>query len=132
MNALSVRLRFWAIFQTSELKVSVSYLVIHTAPESVERVKSSAQILGKSFFWRLSATNALGGSLESSEDSIVERLSKMESSDDRSYLQLHLWFSTSRKMIYSLCLCATFYTSGAVYIVISELFHRTASLVHAF
>ena len=35
---------------------------IHTAPESVKRVKSSAQILGKSFFWRLNATNALGGS----------------------------------------------------------------------
>ena len=34
----------------------------HTAPESVKRVKSSAQILDKSFFWRLSATNALGGS----------------------------------------------------------------------
>ena len=33
-----------------------------TAPESVKRVKSSAQILDKSFFWRLSATNALGGS----------------------------------------------------------------------
>ena len=26
--------------------------VSHTAPESVKRVKSSAQILGKSFFWR--------------------------------------------------------------------------------
>ena len=35
---------------------------IHTAPESVKRVKSSAQILDKSFFWRLRATNALGGS----------------------------------------------------------------------
>ena len=35
---------------------------IHTAPESVKRVKSSAQILDKSFFWRLNATNALGGS----------------------------------------------------------------------
>ena len=34
----------------------------HTAPESVKRVKSSAQILDKSFFWRLSATNAFGGS----------------------------------------------------------------------
>ena len=34
----------------------------HTAPESVKRVKSSAQILVKSFFWRLNATNALGGS----------------------------------------------------------------------
>ena len=33
----------------------------HTAPESVKRVKSIAQILDKSFFWRLSATNALGG-----------------------------------------------------------------------
>ena len=32
-----------------------------TAPESVKRVKSSAQILDKSFFWRLRATNALGG-----------------------------------------------------------------------
>ena len=34
---------------------------VHTAPESVKRVKSSAQILDKSFFWRLRATNALGG-----------------------------------------------------------------------
>ena len=34
----------------------------HTAPESVKRVESSAQILVKSFFWRLNAPNALGGS----------------------------------------------------------------------
>ena len=34
----------------------------HTAPESVKRVKSSAQILVKSFFWRLNAPNPLGGS----------------------------------------------------------------------
>ena len=37
-------------------------IILHTAPESVKRVKSIAQILDKSFFWRLSATNALGGS----------------------------------------------------------------------
>ena len=36
--------------------------VTHTAPESVKRVKSSAQILVKSYFWRLNAQNALGGS----------------------------------------------------------------------
>ena len=35
---------------------------VHTAPESVKRVKSSKQVLVKSFFWRLNATNALGGS----------------------------------------------------------------------
>ena len=38
----------------------------------------------------------------------------MESSDDQSYLQVHLWRSTSRKMTYPLFLCATFYMSGAV------------------
>ena len=38
----------------------------------------------------------------------------MESSDDRSYLQVHLWCSTSRKMTYPLFLFATFYLSGAV------------------
>ena len=43
-----------------------------------------------------------------------ERLSKMESSDDRSFLQVHLWHSTARKMTYPLFLCATFYMSGAV------------------
>ena len=37
-------------------------IMMHTAPESVKRVKSIAQILDKAFFWRLSATNALGGS----------------------------------------------------------------------
>ena len=36
--------------------------LLHTAPESVKRVKSSAQILDKSFFWSLSAINAFGGS----------------------------------------------------------------------
>ena len=39
----------------------------------------------------------------------------MESSDDRSYLQVHLWRSTSRKMTYPLFLFATFYMSGAVW-----------------
>ena len=34
--------------------------LVHTAPESAKRVKSGAQILDKSFFWRLNATNALG------------------------------------------------------------------------
>ena len=33
---------------------------------------------------------------------VVERLSKMESSDDRSFLQVHLWHSTARKMTYPL------------------------------
>ena len=47
----------------------------------------------------------------------VECLSKMESSDDRSYLQVHLWRSTSRKMTYPLFLFATFYMSGAVWIL---------------
>ena len=42
-------------------KVHISnWLMEHTAPESVKRVKSSEQILVKSFFWRLNATNALG------------------------------------------------------------------------
>ena len=45
---------------------------------------------------------------------VVEHLSKMESSDDWSYLQVHLWHSTARKMTYPLFLCATFYMSGAV------------------
>ena len=31
-----------------------------------------------------------------------EHLSKMESSDDRSFLQVHLWHSTARKMTYPL------------------------------
>ena len=44
-------------------KVHISnWLMEHTAPESVKRVKSSKQIWVKSFFWRLNATNALGGS----------------------------------------------------------------------
>ena len=38
----------------------------------------------------------------------------MKSSDDRSYLQVHLWRSTTRKMTYPLFLFATFYMSGAV------------------
>ena len=38
----------------------------------------------------------------------------MKSFDDRSYLQVHMWRSTSRKMTYPLFLCATFYMSGAV------------------
>ena len=38
----------------------------------------------------------------------------MESFDDRSYLLVHLWRSTSRKMTYPLFLCATFYMSVAV------------------
>ena len=45
----------------------------------------------------------------------VERLSKIESSDDRSYLQVYLWRSTSRKMTQPLFLFATFYMSGAVW-----------------
>ena len=47
----------------SEIEVLKECLnCLHTAPESVKRVKSSKQILLKSFFWRLNATNALGGS----------------------------------------------------------------------
>ena len=37
-----------------------------------------------------------------------ERLSKMESSDDRSFLQVHLWHSTARKMTYPLFYSETF------------------------
>ena len=36
--------------------------IAHTALESVKRVKSSEQILVKSFFWRLNAPNPLRGS----------------------------------------------------------------------
>ena len=66
---------------------------MHTDPESVKRVKINAQILDKM---------------------AVERLSKMESCDDLSFLQVHLWRSTARKMTYPLFLCANFYMSGAV------------------
>ena len=41
----------------------------------------------------------------------------MESFDDWSYLQVHLWRSTSRKMTYPLFFCASFYMSGAVCMV---------------
>ena len=46
----------------------------------------------------------------------------MESSDDRSYLQVHLWRSTSRKMTYPLFLLATFYMSGAVCVWVYRCF----------
>ena len=36
----------------------------------------------------------------------------MESFNDQSYLQVHLWRSTFRKMTYPLFLCATFYMSN--------------------
>ena len=64
---------------------------------------------------------------------MVGRLSKiMESSDDWSYLQVHLWRSTARKMTYPLFLCATFYMSGAVCVLGAlELvkFRRRAHLI---
>ena len=51
----------WTIKQTSG-EFFFKRAGYHTAPESVKRVKGSAQILVKSFFWRLNATNTLGGS----------------------------------------------------------------------
>ena len=47
--------------------------ILHAAPKSVKRVKSSAQILDMMHRWWLTT------------------MSKMESSDDRSYLQVHRW-----------------------------------------
>ena len=64
--------------------------ILHAAPKSVKRVKSSAQILDMMHRWWLNT------------------MSKMESSDDRSFLQVHLWHSTARKMTYPLFFCATF------------------------
>ena len=47
--------------------------ILHAAPKSVKRVKRSAQILDMMHRWWLNT------------------MSKMESSDDRSYLQVHRW-----------------------------------------
>ena len=54
-NFWHVRLKKWGYWRRL-------LTTVHTPPESVKRVKSSAQILVKSFFWRLNAPNALGGS----------------------------------------------------------------------
>ena len=64
--------------------------ILHAAPKSVKRVKSSAQILDMMHRWWLNT------------------MSKMESSDDRSFLQVHLWHSTARKMTYPLFYSETF------------------------
>ena len=64
--------------------------ILHAAPKSVKRVKSSAQILDMMHRWWLNT------------------MSKMESSDDRSFLQVHLWHSTARKMTYPLFYLETF------------------------